>query len=375
MSDTKPKSVLFDRGPLGTGSAFRAPIEIIEAWTPSEVGSALDAMNRAKASGHWLAGVAAYELGYVLTPKLADKLPQKRGEPLLQFGVFDGVSPAETAPSKQPVELSDFVPDWDFETYSDAFDVVHNYLKSGDIYQANLTFPLRATVRGDLGSLYQRLISKQPVPYGAYVNLGETTLLCRSPELFFALSPERQLRTRPMKGTIKRGGTAVEDAALKTELAQSEKDQAENLMITDLLRNDFGRIAKIGSVKVPSLFEVESYATVHQMVSEVTAELLPDSSLTDILTAVFPCGSITGAPKIRAMEILSELEPNARDAYCGAIGWIAPNGAMEFNVAIRTLKCSPDGQVTLNVGGGVVYDSTAESEYREALLKAQFARV
>jgi para-aminobenzoate synthetase component 1 len=234
---------------------------------------------------------------------------------------------------------------------------------------------LHATYRGDLEALYQKLIDKQPVPFGAYVNLGETTLLCRSPELFFALSAQGELRTRPMKGTIKRGATTAEDEVLKAQLAQSEKDQAENLMITDLLRNDFGRIAKIGSVKVPSLFEVESYATVHQMVSEVTADLLPECSLADILRAVFPCGSITGAPKIRAMEILSELEPMARDAYCGAIGWIAPDGAMEFNVAIRTLKCAPDGQVTLNAGGGVVYDSTAQSEYREALLKTQFAQV
>jgi para-aminobenzoate synthetase component 1 len=178
-----------------------------------------------------------------------------------------------------------------------------------------------------------------------------------------------------MKGTIKRGAAAAEDDALKAHLRASEKDQAENLMITDLLRNDFGRIAEISSVRVPSLFEIESYTTEHQMISEVTAQIRPDCGLADILTAVFPCGSITGAPKIRAMEILADLETTPRDAYCGAIGWIAPDGAMEFNVAIRTLICDASGGVRLNVGGGVVYDSTAEGEYREALLKGQFAAV
>jgi para-aminobenzoate synthetase component I len=178
-----------------------------------------------------------------------------------------------------------------------------------------------------------------------------------------------------MKGTIKRSADRTEDAALRAQLAGSEKDQAENLMITDLLRNDFARIAQIGSVQVPSLFEIESYATVHQMISEVTATIKPDCGLSDILLALFPCGSITGAPKIRAMQILARLETAPRDAYCGMIGWIAPYGAMEFNVAIRTLICGPTGQARLNVGGGVVYDSSAQSEYDEALLKSAFAQL
>ena len=178
-----------------------------------------------------------------------------------------------------------------------------------------------------------------------------------------------------MKGTIKRGANATEDEALKAWLSHSEKNQAENLMITDFLRNDFARFSQIGSVRVPTLFEIESYATVHQVISEVTATIKPDATLTDILTAVFPCGSITGAPKIRAMEILSNLKTSARDAYCGTIGWIAPDGSMEFNVAIRTLMCDAQGRAKLNVGGGLVYDSTAQSEYSEALLKARFAHI
>jgi para-aminobenzoate synthetase component 1 len=331
-------------------------------------------MEKARNDGLWLAGSMAYELGYVLTPKLAKRLPEGRSEPLLRFGVFDDVGSPQQSEVTGQAALGPFTPAWSFEEYANAFNIVRELLASGDIYQANLTFPMTASFEGSLPQLYANLKERQPVPHGAFVDLGATKLLSRSPELFFAFSSNGVLRTRPMKGTIRRGDTPQEDAQLKAQLARSEKDRAENLMITDLLRNDFGRISKIGTVRVPKLFEVESYTTVHQMTSEVTSQILPNQSLTDIFTAVFPCGSITGAPKIRAMEILSELEPAPRGAYCGAIGWIAPDGAMEFNVAIRTLICAPSGQVTLNVGGGVVYDSTAQGEYAEALLKARFAQ-
>ena len=365
--------VLFDQGPLPGGTLFDAPHRLIEARTAEEVAPALAAMEQAQAAGQWLAGSASYELGYVLSPKLAPRLPPDRREPLLRFGVFDAPRPPDPDPAPQPCGLGPLVPDWSRATYARAFDRVHAYLASGDIYQANLTMPLRGHLTGDAFALYTRLRARQPVPFGAYLDLGGMRLLSRSPELFFAMSATGQLRTRPMKGTMRRGATPDEDAALKAALAASDKNRAENLMITDLLRNDFGRIARIGSVRVPQLFAVETYATVHQMVSEVTAEILPGMGLADILAAVFPCGSITGAPKIRAMEIIAELEPTPRGSYCGAIGWIAPDGAMEFSVAIRTLICDPDGGVTLNVGGGLVHDSTAEGEYDEALLKASFA--
>ncbi len=370
-----PPSVLFDRGPLGTGTFFNDPEQIIEAWEPAEVYEALRALEAAQATGKWLAGAASYELGYALIPKIADRLPQNRSEPLLRFGVFDAPQAPPADLPKGDFDLSDFTPHWTEESYSDAFNQVRNYLKSGDIYQANLTFSLAAKLKGCAFGLYRHLADAQPVPYGALVDLGGTKLLSRSPELFFALSAQGEIRARPMKGTIRRGATPEEDSALKAKLAASEKNQAENLMITDLLRNDIGRIAKVGSVHVPKLFAIESYTTVHQMTSDVVAQVLPDTNLTAIFEALFPCGSITGAPKIRAMEILSDLEPQARNAYCGAIGWIAPDGAMEFNVAIRTLVCAPSGAVTLNVGGGIVYDSTAASEYREAILKSEFARI
>ncbi|UWR13267.1 aminodeoxychorismate synthase component I [Sulfitobacter mediterraneus] len=368
-------SVLFDRGPLGSGSLFRDPEDIIEAWHPDEVGPGLQAMEAAQQAGKWLAGSASYELGYALTPDIFREHRASGDEPLLRFGVFDQVVPPTEVPADNAARLGTFTPEWCFETYKEAFDTVHDFLKSGDIYQANLTFALTATYEGCLRRLYERLRQKQSVPYGAFVDLGATKLLCRSPELFFSLSADGQLRARPMKGTIKRSADRTEDAALRAQLAGSEKDQAENLMITDLLRNDFARIAQIGSVQVPSLFEIESYATVHQMISEVTATIKPDCGLSDILLALFPCGSITGAPKIRAMQILARLETAPRDAYCGMIGWIAPDGAMEFNVAIRTLICGPTGQARLNVGGGVVYESSAQSEYDEALLKSAFAQL
>ena len=177
-----------------------------------------------------------------------------------------------------------------------------------------------------------------------------------------------------MKGTQPRSADPVADAKARDFLRQDEKNRAENLMIVDLLRNDISRISTLGSVKVPELFAVESYATVHQMVSTVQAQLRPGVGLGQILQALFPCGSITGAPKIRAMEILAELEPWARDVYCGSIGWMAPDGASEFNVAIRTLMVE-GGRAQLNVGGGVVWDSTAQSEYEEALWKARFAQL
>jgi para-aminobenzoate synthetase component I len=371
---TSAQSVLFDRGPLGSGSLFCAAERIIEAWEPDDVAGALAAMEAAQASGKWLAGYASYELGYALAPSLAQHMPSQCKEPLLRFGVFQAVVPPEPAAFTGAASLEAFEPLWSFDDYAAAFQVVRANLLSGDIYQANLTFPLFSRFSGALPDLYAMLKQRQPVPHGAYVDLGDTKLLSRSPELFFSLTAEGALRTRPMKGTIRRGATEQEDAQLKAQLAASEKNRAENLMITDLLRNDFGRIAQIGTVRVPKLFEIESYSTVHQMISEVTAQLVSGTRLTDILSAVFPCGSITGAPKIRAMEILSGLEAGPRGPYCGAIGWIAPTGAMEFSVAIRTLICEPSGRVTLNVGGGVVYDSTAQGEYDEALLKARFAQ-
>src|SRR5690606_34322723 len=220
---------------------------------------------------------------------------------------------------------------------------------------------------------FQSLTARQPVRYAAFIDLGGPVVLSRSPELFFEVSADGWIDTLPMKGTMPRGKTPREDEALKELLCNDPKNQAENRMIVDLLRNDISRITKVGTLDVPELFHVESYPTVHQMVSRIRAKLLPDLGLAEIFAALFPCGSITGAPKISVMKILAGLEARARNAYCGAIGWAAPDGRMRFNVAIRTITLHPEGDAVFNVGGGVVFDSTAHDEYAECLLKAQFA--
>lgn len=366
--------ILFDEGPLGGGTLFDAPVRLIRADGPDQVPEALDQIARAQAEGHWLAGCFSYELGYCLTERLAPLPPRERRVPLILMGVFGGCrAPAADAPA--PAFLSPPCPAWDSARYGVAFDRVRDYIAAGDCYQINLTFPQTLRATGTPDALYAALRRVQPVRHGALVDLGGPVILSRSPELFFAVDADGMIETRPMKGTVARGATPGADRAARDWLGASEKNRAENLMIVDLLRNDLSRISRVGSVRVPRLFEVESYATVHQMTSTVRAQLLPGTNLPAILHALFPCGSVTGAPKIRAMEIIRELEPAPRDAYCGAIGWVAPDGRMSFNVAIRTLTLHDDGEAVLNVGGGVVHDSTGDAEYAEALLKAGFARL
>jgi para-aminobenzoate synthetase component 1 len=375
--------ILLEDGPNGQSTAFADPERLICAWDADGVADAFAAMEAARASGKWLAGFASYELGYALEPKLAGLMPEGRRSPLICFGVFDGPDMGakrdlmHRAISEQDNAALDAVsPMWTEEQYRHAFADVSEYIKSGDFYQTNLTFSMTSQFEGSALGLYARLRAAQPVNYGGVVDLGEgPVLVSRSPELFFKVDDDGVISTRPMKGTVPRGEDAAEDAKLVAWLASDPKNRAENLMIVDLLRNDISRVSEIGSVHVPELFTVESYATVHQMVSEVRAKLLDGLSIADLFTALFPCGSITGAPKIRAMEVIRDLEPEPRDVYCGSMGWIAPTGAMSFNVCIRTLSLFEGGDVRLNVGGGVVYDSTAASEYEEALWKARYTKL
>lgn len=363
----------FDRGPGGVPALFERPREVIVAYAPGEVPGAFSRLEAARGAGSYLAGFASYELGYGLDAALAGFEPQGRDVPLLSFGVFDGPNPAPPL-MEDGSSLEGLEPDWRFDRYAQAFDAVKAHIAAGDIYQANLTFALRGRMVGTAEGLYAALSARQTVPHGVLAQFEEATILSRSPELFFALDGAGGLTTRPMKGTAPRGGTAREDAARKAGLAASEKDQAENLMIVDLLRNDMSRISEVGSVKVPELFSVQTYATLHQMTSRITSRMVAGTTLLDLFAALFPCGSVTGAPKIRAMQILSGLEAGTRGAYCGSLGWIAPDGRAEFNVGIRTLTVRGD-EVVLPVGGGVVQDSTARAEYDEALLKADFARL
>ena len=369
--------VIFDQGPLTGGTVFTEPAQVLRADDPAQVPGVFAAIEAARAAGKWLAGYAAYELGYVLQPKLAPLLPQLRDTPLMEFGVFDAPfsAPEPEVPPKPENMLDPLSPKLSAALHRALFERVQAYISAGDIYQANLTFPVHSASRSDARSLYAALAARQAVPHGALAALSGPTILSRSPELFFRVGADGRIETRPMKGTMPRGDTPERDAANRARLITSEKDRAENLMIVDLLRNDIGRVARIGSVSVPELFAIETYETLHQMASSVTAQLRPCVTIEELFTALFPCGSVTGAPKIRAMEIIAELEPEPRGAYCGAVGWISPGGPMAFNVAIRTLSMFEGGQIRLNVGGGIVHDSTADGEYSEALLKARFAEL
>ena len=365
--------IRFDHGPDGTACQFAQAKRLIVAHEPCDVPEALAELDAARAEGLWLAGYASYELGYALEPHLASLMPEGRKVPLLQFGAYSWPTIANAlVPGK--AGLDDMQPDWDEARYGTAFQTVHEYICAGDFYQANLTFPIRMQADGDAEALYHALEKIQPVRHGALIQQEDgPAILSRSPELFFRTDTRGRIETRPMKGTQPRSDDPTEDARLRFFLQTDEKNRAENLMIVDLLRNDISRICEAGSVRVPELFAIETYATVHQMASLITGQMQAGTGLADILRALFPCGSITGAPKMRAMEVLADLEQAPRDIYCGSIGWAAPDGRSEFNVAIRTLLLK-NGRATLNVGGGVVYDSTPESEYEEALWKARFAR-
>ncbi|MER9210774.1 aminodeoxychorismate synthase component I [Mesorhizobium sp. M0663] len=355
---------------------FDRPAEIIAAHGEADFLPALEAAQVAHDGGKWLAGYFSYEAGYLLEPKLVPLLPAGRRAPLFCLGVFDAPVEETIAPGDLPASngpIFDAKAAWSSDDYAKRFARLHDHIRKGDCYQGNLTFPVHAQWSGDPLVAFDALTERQPVKYGALVALGDPIVLSRSPELFFEVDAEGMIETHPMKGTAPRGATKAEDDRLKAFLRNDEKNQAENRMIVDLLRNDISLISEVGTLDVPELFRIESYPTVHQMVSRVRAKLLPGLAIRQIFAALFPCGSITGAPKIRAMEILRALESGPRNVYCGAIGWIAPGGRMRFSVAIRTISLFANGEAVYNVGGGVVFDSTAEEEYQECLLKARFA--
>jgi para-aminobenzoate synthetase component I len=372
--------ILCENGPDSAPVLFEQALETVVAWDADDLPPALTRLDGARAAGRWVAGYVAYEAGYALEPKLAHLMPTGREGPLLAFGVYDGPVAADGVMDRARAEARDVVmgepaPKITRAAYDAAFAKVAAYIAAGDCYQINLTFPMQADLtRGTALGLYGALRARQRVGHGVFCDLGAgPVVVSRSPELFFTIDGAGQISARPMKGTAPRDADPVRDRAVATALQASEKDRAENLMIVDLLRNDISRLSEVGSVKVPELFKVEAFATVHQMSSRVVGQLLGRPGLGDLLAALFPCGSITGAPKIRAMEIIREVEPHPRGAYCGAMGWMAPDGRASFNVAIRTLRLFEGGRVAMNVGGGIVHDSTAAGEWEEALWKARFA--
>ncbi|NBC96562.1 MAG: aminodeoxychorismate synthase component I, partial [Deinococcus-Thermus bacterium] len=398
MAEATPLVLLDDaRPPVGDGArapadalVYERPREVFRAIRADEVADALAAADAARGeTGGTLAGYIAYEAGLALEPKLMERAATRSGAmgPLVWLGLFD--APQRIAAADVPgwlearreahgeARIGPLDPQLSPGGYEAAFAALQEKIAAGDIYQANLTYPLAGSFRGDPVALYAALRPAAQAGYGGLVFDGSHWLLSFSPELFVALSG-REARVKPMKGTRPRSADPAEDSALAGELAESVKDRAENLMIVDLMRNDLSRVAVAGSVRVDAPFTVESYPTVHQMVSGVRAQLAEGRSAMDLVRALFPCGSITGAPKIRAMELLGEVERDARGPYCGAIGRIDADGNAAFNVAIRTLRLTPvengQGDAVLGVGSAIVADSDAHAERRECEVKAGFVR-
>ncbi|RYE97046.1 MAG: aminodeoxychorismate synthase component I, partial [Oxalobacteraceae bacterium] len=340
-------------------------------------------------TGATLAGYIAYEAGLALEERLSPLAHARTGAagPLVWLALFDS---AETiAAADVPRWLDDragegptpsigpMQPQISTGAYIEQFNRLQDAIRAGDIYQANFTLQMAGATRGDPLALYGAIRPAARAGHGGVIFDGSHWLLSFSPELFFTLNGSAA-RVKPMKGTRPRGRSAQDDANLAAELAASVKDKAENLMIVDLMRNDLSRVAIAGTVRVEDPFAIESYPTVHQMVSTVRAELQPGMGAMDMIRALFPCGSITGAPKIRAMELIDQTERDARGPYCGAIGWIDGGGNASFNVAIRTIRLTPEenhrGTAVMGVGGAIVADSTAMAEWRECLVKAEFVR-
>lgn len=367
-------AVFFDDVSTGFLTQFARPQRVIRADRPEEVQPALEALQQAVAAGNYVAGYLSYEAGYALEARLAPLEPPGRHGPLVWFGVFDAPVTAPAAALDGWLEgrayAGPLTSEWDLTAYAARFDRVKALIAAGDFYQANLTFRAGFAFAGDPLALYAKLRTASGARYGAYIDTGSHQLLSLSPELFFEIS-DGIITAKPMKGTAARDADPAADARVRDALAASTKNRAENLMIVDLLRNDLGRIAELGSVTVPNLFAIETYPTLHQMVSTVSARLKPGIDIPAIVRALFPCGSVTGAPKIRAMETIAALEGSPREAYCGAIGFFAPDGSARFNVAIRTLTIAGN-RGELGIGGGIVQDSGCADEYAEALLKARY---
>jgi len=325
----------------------------------------------AASEGRWVALALSYEAAPAFDPALEVKPSSKF--PLAWMAVFEEPLPTGVnSIANRPFLISEWEPRIGRRRYRRAIHSIRDYIEKGDTYQVNFTFPLHGYVVGDSFSCFREVAQSEGGAYSAYVDIGSHKILSFSPELFVECRGNK-LITRPMKGTLARGRWLEEDSRRAEQLKESSKDRAENVMIVDLLRSDLGKIAEIGSVEVPEMFAVERLSRVLQMTSTVTAVRRPDASLVDVIRALFPCGSVTGAPKPRTMAIIKQLERQPRGIYTGAIGLLSPGGDAVFNVAIRTLVVdAKSGAATLNVGGGITWDSTPEGEFEECCLKTRF---
>ena len=374
VSEIEP-FVLFDDAREGGAPArlYRSPVGEVAARTQAEVLPALQSLRDAVSGGKHVAGFVAYEAGFALDRALHEYARPIAG-PLLWFGIFEGYETPNVASllgDPAGARLSRPRPRIARADYLAAAAVVREHLFAGDFYQANLTFGNDVTVLGNPLSAYARLRQQAKAGWGGIVRHPDGWLLSLSPEQFFTLKGGI-VEAKPMKGTAARCPDPEADRAAMDQLKADPKQRAENLMIVDLLRNDLARVAETGSVDVPELFKVETYPTVHQMVSRVTARLREGLGPVDVLATLFPCGSITGAPKIAAIEALRSLEPEPRGAYTGSMGWIDPAGDASFNVLIRTLELTGGNIGRFGLGSGLVVDSVLEDEWAECLLKGSF---
>ena len=367
--------VLLDDARSGGADArlYRDPVRIVTAKTPDEVRSALAALDAARVDGLHAAGYLAYEAGHALEPKLGT--PAVSG-PLLWFGLFRDFETiaADDVAARLPDPAGAWLgrprPGITRAAYDTAFARVHEWIEAGDIYQANLSFRASVRVLGDPLAAYAAIRGRAAAGYGGIVWTGDDWLLSFSPELFFALR-DGELIARPMKGTTPRGATPETDEAAKATLATDPKQRAENLMIVDLMRNDLARVCTPGSVRVPELFAVESFANVHHLVSTVVGRLAPGKGAVDLLRATFPPGSITGAPKVQAMKTIASLEA-PRGPYCGSLFWAGFDGAFDSSVLIRTAAFVEDAggwSLEARAGAGIVADSDPHAERLETEAK------
>jgi para-aminobenzoate synthetase / 4-amino-4-deoxychorismate lyase len=360
---------------------FTRPVEIVRADAAADVAPLIAQLAAWQADGADAAGWLAYEAGLGLEPRLTGRTPMLADDwPLGWFARFASVE--RIAPDAVPTLLPDGAGAWvgapqpqiNMAEHGRAVATILDAIRAGDIYQANLTFNAAVALLGHPLALYARLRQHARAGYGGIVFTGTHWLLSFSPELFVSVQG-RQVIARPMKGTAERRADSAADRAAAADLATDPKQRAENLMIVDLIRNDLSRVAVPGSVAVPAPFRVETYPTIHQLVSDVTATLQPDVTIADLITRTFPCGSITGAPKLRAMEIIDSVEAAPRGAYTGSIGFVSggADGEAAFNVAIRTLMLRDgDDCATLGLGSGIVADSDARAEWQECLAKGGF---
>lgn len=351
----------FEQKPL----LFTDPHDVIVCQSPSTLRVSFDALEKAIADGYYAAGFVSYEAGYALEPALAHL--KGDGFPLLCFGIFDAPRHERPAVSAPGFCVRDITCNISKDDYTRNIARIHDHIRDGDVYQITYCLKQFFPFEGNAYDFYRTLLRHQPVPYPAYIETDDCKILSLSPEMFVKKNGT-QVITKPMKGSWPRGG-AINDLVGQWLLSCDAKNRAENVMIADLLRNDLGRVGR--AVCTPRLFEVARYNTIYQMTSTVMAEVELRLPLMDLFKAIFPSGSVTGAPKVKAMEIIQGLEGEARRIYTGAIGWITPQRDLFFNVPIRTILLEA-GQGEMGIGGGIVWDSTADGEWAEGQWKARF---